>query len=111
MFENLIITLTINQIDPKRAIPRLEHQRTQKIFVGGLPGSATNETLKIFFSQYGKVVDATVMVDRESNRSKGFGFVTFEDQPAVDNLVQIHNLELEGKMVTSPSCVLCDCDN
>lgn len=39
------------------------------------------------------------MVDRESNRSKGFGFVTFEDQPAVDNLVQIHNIELDGKMV------------
>lgn len=40
------------------------------------------------------------MVDRESNRSKGFGFVTFEDQPAVDQLVALHNVELDGKMVS-----------
>lgn len=55
--------------------------------------------MRQFFSQYGKVVDATVMVDRDSSRSKGFGFVTFEDAPAVEKLVQIQNLELEGKMV------------
>ena len=92
------------QIDPKRAIPRLEHHRTQKIFVGGLAPSVTTESMKMFFSQYGKVVDATVMVDRDSSRSKGFGFVTFEDAPAVEKLVQIQNLELEGKMVCRYRC-------
>ncbi|KAF9517413.1 hypothetical protein BS47DRAFT_1291031 [Hydnum rufescens UP504] len=87
-------------IDPKRAIPRLEHHRTQKIFVGGLASTVTTDSMRQFFSQYGKVVDATVMVDRDSSRSKGFGFVTFEDAPAVEKLVQIQNLELEGKMVS-----------
>ncbi|KAG8927913.1 hypothetical protein FRC02_007608 [Tulasnella sp. 418] len=83
-------------IDPKRAIPRLEHQRTQKIFVGGLAPSVTAETLKKFFSQHGRVVDATVMVDRDSSRSKGFGFVTFEDGTGVEKLVG-HGMVIDGK--------------
>ncbi|CAL1701881.1 unnamed protein product [Somion occarium] len=65
-------------IDPKRAIPRQEHQRATKLFIGGLAGSVTSESMREFFSQFGKVVDATVMLDRETGRSKGFGFVSFE---------------------------------
>ncbi|KAG9025002.1 hypothetical protein FRB95_010814 [Tulasnella sp. JGI-2019a] len=85
-------------IDPKRAIPRLEHQRTQKIFVGGLAPSVTAETLKEYFSQHGSVVDATVMIDRESGRSKGFGFVTFEEGPPLDHLIG-HGITLNNKVI------------
>jgi RNA-binding protein Musashi len=91
------------QIDPKRAIPRLEHHRTQKLFVGGLPPSVTTESMREFFMQYGKVVDATVMVDRDSSRSKGFGFVTFEDASGVEKLLGLGNLEIDGKMVRGSS--------
>lgn len=55
--------------------------------------------MRQFFAQFGKVVDATVMVDRDSSRSKGFGFVTFEDAMGVEKLLQLGNLDLEGKMV------------
>ncbi|KAG9046667.1 hypothetical protein FS837_003869 [Tulasnella sp. UAMH 9824] len=85
-------------IDPKRAIPRLEHQRTQKLFVGGLAPTVTAETLKKYFSQHGSVVDATVMVDRESGRSKGFGFITFEEGPSLEHLLG-HGIVLDGKVI------------
>ncbi|CAE7198045.1 unnamed protein product [Rhizoctonia solani] len=86
-------------IDPKRAIPRTEHARTQKLFVGGLASTVTSESMRNFFAQYGKVIDANVMVDRDSSRSKGFGFVTFEDQDGVDKLLQLGPLELDGKLM------------
>ncbi|KAF9255856.1 hypothetical protein L218DRAFT_1008086 [Marasmius fiardii PR-910] len=74
-------------IDPKRAIPREEHLRNTRYFVGGLAPNTTSESMKDFFSAFGKVVDATVMLDRDTGRSKGFGFVTFEDATNTDQLV------------------------
>ncbi|PFH45978.1 hypothetical protein AMATHDRAFT_70802 [Amanita thiersii Skay4041] len=87
------------QIDPKRAIPREEHLRNTRYFVGGLAPTTTAESMKEFFSTYGKVVDATVMVDRESGRSKGFGFVTFEDANNADQLVGKIGLVLDEKQI------------
>ena len=55
--------------------------------------------MRTFFSQYGKVVDCTVMVDRETGRSKGFGFVTFEDASNTEQLVGQANLFLDDKQV------------
>jgi len=57
--------------------------------------------MKAFFGAYGKVVDATVMVDRESGRSKGFGFVTFEDAQDTDRLVGKPDLYLDDKQASS----------
>ncbi|PCH41734.1 hypothetical protein WOLCODRAFT_137566 [Wolfiporia cocos MD-104 SS10] len=85
-------------IDPKRAIPRQEHQRATKLFIGGLAGSVTSESMREFFSQFGKVVDATVMLDRETGRSKGFGFVSFENAN-VEPLLGFGNLEIDGKLI------------
>lgn len=67
--------------------------------MGGLSHSTTSDSMRTFFSQYGKVVDCTVMVDRESGRSKGFGFVTFEDASNTDQLVGQANLILDDKQV------------
>lgn len=69
------------------------------MFVGGLAPSVTTERLREYFSQYGKVIDATVMVDRDSSRSKGFGFVTFDDQSGAERLFGMPGLEIDGKMV------------
>jgi len=85
-------------IDPKRAIPRQEHQRATKLFIGGLAGSVTSESMREFFSQFGRVVDSTVMLDRETGRSKGFGFVSFEDTD-VTPFLGFGNLEIDGKLI------------
>ncbi|CAA7269651.1 unnamed protein product [Cyclocybe aegerita] len=85
-------------IDPKRAIPRQEHQRATKLFIGGLAGSVTSESMREFFSQFGKVIDSTVMLDRETGRSKGFGFVSFEDTN-VQPFLGFGHLEIDGKLI------------
>lgn len=61
-----------------------------KLFVGSLSWSATDEDLKDLFSPHGDIVSANVVMDRETGRSRGFGFVEFktdeEAQAAVDAL-------------------------
>jgi len=89
---------SVFKIDPKRAIPRQEHQRATKLFIGGLPGTVTSESMREFFSQFGKVIDSTVMLDRETGRSKGFGFVSFEDTD-VRPFLGYGNLQIDGKLV------------
>ncbi|KAF4586439.1 hypothetical protein EYR38_010715 [Pleurotus pulmonarius] len=95
-------TLDGKMIDPKRAIPREEHLRNTRYFVGGLAPHTTSESMKAFFSTYGSVVDATVMMDRESGRSKGFGFVTFDEGGNADQLVGKLGLLLDDKQVRAP---------
>ncbi|KAG6370719.1 hypothetical protein JVT61DRAFT_11105 [Boletus reticuloceps] len=86
-------------IDPKRAIPREEHLRNTRYFVGGLSPSTTADSMREFFSTFGKIVDATVMVDRDSGRSKGFGFITFEDAMNSDQFVGKLGLILDDKQI------------
>lgn len=50
-----------------------------KLFVGGLPFSTTDEEMAQLFSQHGTVASAVVVKDRDTGRSKGFGFVEFEN--------------------------------
>lgn len=90
----------LRQIDPKRAIPREEHLRNTRYFVGGLSPSTNADSMREFFSAFGKVIDATVMVDRESGRSKGFGFVTFEDATNSDQFVGKLGLILDDKQAS-----------
>nr|XP_031858670.1 uncharacterized protein CI109_005905 [Kwoniella shandongensis]KAA5525742.1 hypothetical protein CI109_005905 [Kwoniella shandongensis] len=87
------------QIDPKRAIPRAEHERTAKVFVGGLAPTVNGESLKSFLTQFGQVMDATVMFDKETGRSKGFAFATFADEEAVGRAMAASGIELEGKQI------------
>ena len=70
-----------------------------RYFVGGLSSNTTSESMREFFSAYGKVVDATVMVDRDTGRSKGFGFATFEDSSNGEQFVGKLGLILDGKQV------------
>lgn len=74
--------------------------RNTRYFVGGLAPATTPDSMRAFFSEFGKVVDATVMLDRESGRSKGFGFVTFEDAANADQLVGKLGLILDEKQVS-----------
>jgi RNA recognition motif-containing protein len=64
-----------------------------KLFVGGLSWDISTDELRTAFSKFGNVVDATVILDRGTGRSRGFGFVTFENPPDAANAVK----EMDGK--------------
>ncbi|VDL95548.1 unnamed protein product [Schistocephalus solidus] len=85
-------TLDGKEIDTKRAMPREEsspevHAAVKKIFVGALKKDVTSEDLNNYFSAFGNVVDAQVVMNKETNESRGFAFVTFDDTDAVDKVI------------------------
>lgn len=86
------------KIDPKRAIPRDEQERTSKIFVGGVSQDANEHVFKDYFAQFGRVVDATLMMDKDTGRPRGFGFVTFDSEAAVDATLA-GDLQILGKPI------------
>lgn len=73
----------------------------QNLFIGSLAFATTDDGLKAFFEEIGEVTSARVITDRETNRSRGFGFVEFADeannQKAVD---QLNGKELDGRPIT-----------
>lgn len=71
-----------------------------KLFVGSLAWSATDDDLANFFGGVGTVVSAKVIVDRETNRSKGFGFVEMSsDEEAKDAIDKLNGKELNGRPI------------
>ena len=79
----------------------------EKIFVGGLPISCDDNKLREYFSKYGVIVDAVVMIDRDLQRHRGFGYVLFQDAGAVDAAVSEHdNHQIDGKWVDVKRCVV-----
>lgn len=73
----------------------------KKIYVGNLPYSVRDDSLKSLFSQYGEVVSARVVVYADSGRSKGFGFVEMkEDSEAAAAIDALNGAELEGRALT-----------
>ena len=102
--------------------------KTRKIFIGGLPPSLTegrcllkmkysyillilrryklSDELKDHFSSYGKVVEHQIMLDHSTGRSRGFGFVTFESEDAVERVISEGRMrDLGGKQVRFFYCV------
>ena len=72
---------------------------SKKIFVGGLEPSVTDKDLIDFFSKFGEVKDASVLFDNNRNASRGFGFVTFEDQKTVEQLVKDNHFYIKGRKI------------
>jgi RNA recognition motif-containing protein len=71
-----------------------------KLFVGSLAWATTDDSLKDFFSSAGTVVSANVIFDRETNRSKGFGFVEMSsDEEAKAAVDQLNGKELDGRPI------------
>lgn len=71
-----------------------------KLFVGGLPFSTTDDELNEAFSQFGTVSSAKVITDRETGRSRGFGFVEFEsDEEGKAAIEGLDNKELSGRTI------------
>ena len=73
----------------------------KKIFVGNLPWKTTDSDLKDMFSQNGEVSKAEIVMDRETGRSRGFGFVEMTNDAEADAAIQAWNgKDMEGRALT-----------
>ena len=73
---------------------------SKKIYVGNLSYSTTEETLRNQFSQFGEVETVTIIMDKITNRSKGFGFVEMTDDEAARDAIFTLNLkDIDGRKV------------
>ncbi|KAL4566765.1 hypothetical protein LXL04_030888 [Taraxacum kok-saghyz] len=111
-------------VEAKKAVPREDHHglnrinnnnnnnngnsiqgspgpggRTKKIFVGGLASTVTESDFKKYFDQFGTITDVVVMYDHNTQRPRGFGFITFDSEESVDRVLHKTFHELNGKMV------------
>lgn len=102
-------------VEAKKAVPRDDQQnlgrsngsiqgspgpaRTKKIFVGGLPSTVNETDFKKYFEQFGTITDVVVMYDHNTKRPRGFGFITYNSEEAVDRVLLKTFHELNGKMV------------
>ncbi|KAJ4722785.1 heterogeneous nuclear ribonucleoprotein 1-like [Melia azedarach] len=73
--------------------------RTKKIFVGGLPPTLTEDGFRQYFEAYGHVTDVVIMYDQNTQRPRGFGFISFDSEDAVDRVLQKPFHDLNGKQV------------
>jgi len=73
---------------------------SKKLFVGSLSWDTNDDGLREAFSQFGEITEAKVINDRDSGRSRGFGFVTFADDEAADKAIAAMNgFELDGRTI------------
>ena len=73
---------------------------SKKLFVGGLSWGTTDEGLHGAFSKFGEIAEAKVITDRETGRSRGFGFVTFaNDESAASAITEMNGTELDGRAI------------
>ncbi|KAJ4704058.1 heterogeneous nuclear ribonucleoprotein 1-like [Melia azedarach] len=102
-------------VEAKKAVPRDDQNiqnrnngsihgspgpaRTKKIFVGGLASTVTESDFKKYFDQFGTITDVVVMYDHNTQRPRGFGFITYDSEEAVDKVLLKTFHELNGKMV------------
>ena len=74
---------------------------SKKLYVGNLAFSITQDKLKEIFSPYGEVTEVVVVSDRDTGRSRGFGFVTFSDDAAADKaMAEMNGKDIEGRALT-----------
>lgn len=80
-------------VDPKRAVPRDDKNRsesnvsTKRLYVSGVREDHTEDQLTEYFSKYGTVTKSEIILDKATQKPRGFGFVTFDDHDSVDQCV------------------------
>jgi len=108
-------TIDGKKLDIKIAVPRDEigrsaeavdpkTRRTCKIFTGGLALETTKTDLEEYFGKYGPIQEASVMVDRVSGRPRGFGFVVFQSEESVEQLL-LEKHEIHGRKIDCKKAV------
>lgn len=70
-----------------------------KLFIGGLPWSMTNDALQQLFAEFGEVTEAVIITDRATGRSKGFGFVTFASEDSAQKALEMDGREVDGRTI------------
>ncbi|KAL6738720.1 hypothetical protein Aduo_012237 [Ancylostoma duodenale] len=89
-------------VDPKRAVPRDDKNRnesnvsTKRLYVSGVREDHTEEMFTEYFSKFGNVVKSEIILDKVSNKPRGFGFVTFDDYDPVDQCVLLRSHMING---------------
>ena len=85
----------------RKAEPReITRDMSKKLFVGSLSWDTNDEGLRNAFSTHGEVSEAVVISDRDTGRSRGFGFVTFEEDEAADKAVAaLNGTDLDGRTI------------
>lgn len=74
--------------------------QSNKLYVGNLPYSMTDEGLNELFAKIGEVLEAKVIIDKFSGRSKGFGFVTMKDEATAEAAIkELNGKDLEGRKI------------
>lgn len=86
-------------IDPKRAIPKDEQGKTGKIFVGGIPADVRPKEFEVFFAKYGTIIDAQLMLDKDTGRCRGFGFITYDSPEPVEEVCKTNFIDFNGRQV------------
>ncbi|CAA2992606.1 glycine-rich RNA-binding -like [Olea europaea subsp. europaea] len=72
-----------------------------RCFVGGLAWATTDQSLEQAFSQFGEVIESKIINDRETGRSRGFGFVTFKDEQSMRDAIEgMNGQDLDGRSIT-----------
>lgn len=73
---------------------------SKKLFVGSLSWNVNDDGLHQAFAPFGEITEAKVITDRDTGRSRGFGFVTFVDDEAADKAISAMNdTELDGRQI------------
>ncbi|KAA8545562.1 hypothetical protein F0562_020346 [Nyssa sinensis] len=72
-----------------------------RCFIGGLSWSTSDRGLKEAFEKFGHLLEAKVVIDKVSGRSRGFGFVTFDDKNAMEDAIEeMNGMDLDGRAIT-----------
>jgi len=72
----------------------------KKLYVGGLPYSTTQDQLSAHFAQVGNVLSSSIIIDKMTGRSRGFGFVEMEDDAAMTAVEKFDGQDFEGRKLT-----------
>lgn len=96
-----------DKIDPKRAVPRGDSQKTLRCFVGSIPQTATTDSFRRTFEPFGEVTESNLMMDNQTGRPRGYGFVSFTTEESAERLLSSQPLYIDGKQVSRGGSSVC----
>lgn len=70
-----------------------------KIYIGNLPYKLSEAQLGDYFNSFGEITDLVIIKDRDTGRSKGFGFITFGEQSSAQEALSMNEKDIEGKKI------------